>query len=946
MNIKQRHVLSSVLGFLCLYAVQTGAQVVSINPTTEYQTIRGFGGMNGAGWINDLTTAQVDTAFGSGQGQLGLSIMRMRIDPSSANWGKQTPSAARAHSLGAILLATPWSAPASMKSNGSLVNGGKLLPEYYSAYATHLLNFTSFMARNNAPIYALSLQNEPDWHPNYESGEWAASDFVNFLGSQGSRLGLQKVLVAESLNFNQALTDPILNSPTASSYVNIIGGHLYGKAPQDYALARSKGKELWMTEHYTDNNDGNAWPSAVNVGTELHKSMAANFNAYIWWYIRRSYGLLTEDGKVSKRGYVMSQYARFVRPGYKRIGATETPYPDVFVTAYKSPDDKIVMVVVNNGTSQRTLNVTLQGSKVGSFAKYSTTQTLNVGYGGSYKLASGATSLAVDPKSVTTFVGDSVATTSSLSSSSSSVSSSTNSSSSGSSSASQLLTKSAIAVSAATTAAASVEASNPVIWADVPDPDVIRVGNVYYMVSTTMHMSPGVPIMKSTDLINWSVVNYAYDTLAGVSLENGKNAYGKGSWASSLRYVNGTYYVSTFSYTTNKTYIFKTKDIENGPWTTSTLNGVYHDSSLFFDNGRVFLAYGSDDIKLIELTADASAIKQGGLNQTIIPKASSVAGSSFIVAAEGAHIQKINGQYYISLISWPSGKVRSQLIYRASTLTGPYQGRVALQDQGVAQGGLIDTPSGTWYAFLFRDSGAVGRIPYLVPVTWQDGWPVMGVAGKVPQKLGFSVAGQGVNGVVSSDEFNEGQQGIYKLPLVWQWNHNPDNNGWSLAKKPGYLRLTTTRVDADFLSARNALTQRAYGPQSSAVVALETSGMKDGDYAGLGALQVQYGLIGVKKSGNATSLVMTDASSGTPKEVATVGLTQNRVYLRIDMDFRNQADQAKFYYSLDGTSWKVIGNTIHMTYDLKQFMGYRFALYNFGTKSAGGSADFDYFRLQ
>ena len=489
-----------------------------------------------------------------------------------------------------------------------------------------------------------------------------------------------------------------------------------------------------------------------------------------------------------------------------------------------------------------------------------------------------------------------------------------------------------------------VEASNPIIWADVPDPSVIRVGDTYYMTSTTMHMSPGVPVMKSIDLKNWTLVNYAYSTLANnaqLNLENGQEAYGNGSWASSIRYLNGTYYVSTFSYTTNRTYIYRTNNIEGGSWTTSVLNGLYHDSALFFENGRVFLVYGVDDIKLIELTADATAIKAGGINQTIITKASSIAGSSFYVPAEGAHLQKINGRYYISLISWPVGSGRSQLIYRADNLTGPYQGRIALQDQGVAQGNLIDTPTGDWYALLFKDSGAVGRIPYLVPVRWENGWPVFGVNGRVPQQLGFVVENHGLNGVVTSDEFNS-----TRLPLQWQWNHNPDNSGWSLQARPGFMRITNTRRDSSFVNTRNTLTQRTFGPQSSARVAMETNGMRDGDYAGLGALQARYGYVGVTRSGGNKSIIMVDTTSGSPQEIERISLNQNRVYFRIDMDFRNQTDQARFYFSLDGSNWRAIGNTLRMTYDLDHFMGYRFALFNYGTQSTGGYVDFDYYRLE
>ncbi len=407
----------------CFACSQAIAQSVTINASTEYQKITGFGGMNGVGWINDLTAAQVETAFGSGEGQLGLSIMRLRIDPNSANWNIQVPSAMRARQLGAKLLATPWSPPAYMKTNNSLINGGKLKPEYYRDYATHLLNFVDFMSRNGAPLYTVSIQNEPDWHPDYESCDWSGDDFVNFLNSQGSRFGSNiKVTVGEALGFAKRFTDPVLNSPTAVQHADIIGGHLYGTVPQDYPLARAKGKEVWMTEHYTDSkNDADLWPLALDVGTELHRSMVANFNAYIWWYIRRSYGLLKENGQVSKRGHIMAQYARYVRPDYQRIGATEKPYSDVSVTAYKGPNNKIVMVVVNTGTSSRRLDINLQNASVGNLVKYSTSATLNVGYGGTTRLNNGSASVYVEPQSVATFVSEggpasSAATTSSRSS--------------------------------------------------------------------------------------------------------------------------------------------------------------------------------------------------------------------------------------------------------------------------------------------------------------------------------------------------------------------------------------------------------------------------------------------------------------------------------------------------------------------------------------------------
>ncbi len=332
------------------------------------------------------------------------------------------------------------------------------------------------------------------------------------------------------------------------------------------------------------------------------------------------------------------------------------------------------------------------------------------------------------------------------------------------------------------------------------------------------------------------------------------------------------------------------------------------------------------------------------MDQVIITNASRVAGPNVGLAAEGSQMRKINGKYYLSNITWPRGGMRTQLVFRSDKLTGPYEGRVALQHEGVAQGGLIDTPAGDWYALLFQDHGAVGRIPFLVPVKWEDGWPVLGVDGKVPQTLNIPAGRGGLANIVASDEFSR-SAGQPALPLAWQWNHNPDNNNWSLTERPGFLRLKTGRVDADFLTARNSLTQRTFGPECSGTVAMDVSNMKDGDFAGLAALQKRYGFVGVKASGSSRSIVMVSAASNPPAEVQSVPLTGTVVFLKLECDFKNRADKAFFFYSLDGKQWTAIGKPLQMAYTLPHFMGYRFALFNYATASAGGSVDFDYFRV-
>jgi beta-xylosidase len=501
---------------------------------------------------------------------------------------------------------------------------------------------------------------------------------------------------------------------------------------------------------------------------------------------------------------------------------------------------------------------------------------------------------------------------------------------------------------AAAAAPARAQARNPLIWADVPDLSVLRVGDTYYMSSTTMHLSPGLPIMRSKDLVNWEIVGYAYDrldTTDDLSLKNGKSAYGRGSWASSLRLHDGTFYATTFSANTGRTHVFTTRDIEHGPWKAAAFRPSLHDHSLFFeDDGRVFMTTGSGNIRLVELTPDVSGVKPGGVDQVIIKNAGAIAGSNGGLPAEGSQIYKVNGKYYVFLITWPRGGMRTELVYRSDTLAGPYEGRVALKDRGIAQGGIFDTPDGRWYAMLFRDSGAVGRIPYLVPVKWADGWPVFGTDGKAPDVLDLPAPAGDIPGIVASDEFDRAP-GARPLPLVWQWNHNPVSEDWSLSERPGFLRIRAGRVTKGLLDAPNTLTQRTFGPECSGAVAIDTANMKDGDVAGLAALQKNYGFVGVKMSAGARSIVMVNAGSGRPAEVASVPLSQPTVHLKIGMDFRDRADQARFYYSLDGKQWQAIGDVLKMRYTIPHFMGYRFALFNYATVTAGGFADFDHFRI-
>ncbi|MEO7047716.1 MAG: glycoside hydrolase, partial [Ferruginibacter sp.] len=227
---------------------------------------------------------------------------------------------------------------------------------------------------------------------------------------------------------------------------------------------------------------------------------------------------------------------------------------------------------------------------------------------------------------------------------------------------------------------------------------------------------------------------------------------------------------------------------------------------------------------------------------------------------------------------------------------------------------------------------------------WEDGWPILGVDGKVSETLDLPANKSLIPGIVNSDDFSR-KKNERALPLVWQWNHNPDNNLWSVTERKGYLRLKTGRIDTSFFLARNSLTQRTIGPVCTGVTSLDVSNMKDGDFAGLALLQKNYGIAGVKVDGNNKNIVMINASSGKPEEVQNIPLHQQTVFFKAECDFTNKKDTANFFYSLDRVTWTGLGTALKMAYTIPQFIGYRFTLFNYATKNIGGFADFDYFHI-
>ncbi|MCD8165836.1 MAG: glycoside hydrolase 43 family protein [Bacteroides sp.] len=500
--------------------------------------------------------------------------------------------------------------------------------------------------------------------------------------------------------------------------------------------------------------------------------------------------------------------------------------------------------------------------------------------------------------------------------------------------------------------ASAQKAHNPIVWADIPDMSMVRVGDTYYMSSTTMHMNPGVPIMRSKNLVDWEIVSYAYDILGTIDdfeMANGKNAYGGGTWASSIRHHNGTFYVSTFSNNSDLNYLFYTKDPAKTPWEKIEYKPKIHDHSLFFDDdGKVYIISCGGKVGIREMESDLSGVDES-TQQTLIRDADAITGKERGLPAEGAQIFKVNGKYYIFLITWPKNSMRTVLLYRADHIMGPYEGRVVLEDKGIAQGGFIDTPDGKWYGYFFGDRGAVGRIPYLVPMKWEDGWPVFGEKGVVPEFLDIPAEQPAIPQVVRSDDFSR-KKGERDLPLVWQWNHNPANEYWSVTERPGWLRLKTFMLTNSFVNAKNTLTQRTFGPQCAGETAIDVTHMKEGDFAGLGLLQQKYGIVGVKvKNGKkyivAGNAQKSDRVNENYEQIDEIPLEKEKVYLKVECDFRNQVDTGYFYYSTDGTNWKEIGHPLKMEFTLSHFMGCRFALFNYATEQTGGYVDFDYFNV-
>ena len=507
---------------------------------------------------------------------------------------------------------------------------------------------------------------------------------------------------------------------------------------------------------------------------------------------------------------------------------------------------------------------------------------------------------------------------------------------------------------------------NPMLWADVPDPDVIRVGDTYYLVSTTMHLMPGAPIMTSKDLKNWETVGYIFDRLTDspkYDLLNG-TVYGRGQWATSLKYHNGKFYALLAPNergAMGDTYIFSAEKAE-GPWTIVSRMRHFHDCSLFFDDdGRVYVIYGTGE--MMELKPDLSDVIEG-THQQLFQREEDEKG-----ILEGSRMIKHNGKYYLLMIShvYAPGKHRREVCYRADNIHGPYEKQVILESEFggfsyEAQGTIVDTPDGDWMGIIFQDRGGVGRVLTVMPCRWVNGWPMLGDEnGKVPETVRPLVYGQPATAIVKSDDFSSD-----KLGLHWQWNHNPIDEAWSLKERPGFLRLKTNRVVSNLYLAPNTLTQRMEGPTCSGTIAIDISKMKDGDCAGLAAFNSDTGALVIKKKGKNLVLEMVEMSvtlTDLDKEVTNVeekviesiplnaqlSTLNAQLFLRIDADFRpvngHGRDAANFYYSIDGSQWTQIGTKDYrLNFDWRRFfMGSKFGIFCYATKKKGGYVDIEAF---
>lgn len=524
--------------------------------------------------------------------------------------------------------------------------------------------------------------------------------------------------------------------------------------------------------------------------------------------------------------------------------------------------------------------------------------------------------------------------------------------------------------------------TNPLFYDEFSDPDILRVGDDYYLAGTTMHAVPGLVILHSKDLVNWENVSYCFDRFDfpedRFSLKNHDEIYGQGIWAPCIRYANDQFYV--FSNVNGKgLQCYTSKDI-HGPWKHHNMKGnIYDLGVLFDDDGKIYAIHGYGTVKCTELKPDMSGPVEG-TERVIIPDGRGI--------GEGHHMYKINGMYYLISTDYsPNGRT---LCSRSKNIWGPYETRVISADEtygyhaasltqvpgrpkyrigedgtkfglgpldkdatactNAHQGGIVQFNDGSWWALLMMDFHSIGRTVCLMPMTWKDGWPMVGLnnnLGRAPRtwfipgtqmgnyKVGEKPLSEPHGPYVRSDNF-DGKQ----LGRIWQWNHNPEENMWGL--KNGKLRINSMPAE-QLMWARNTLTQRVIGPKSITTVEMSVKGLKDGDVAGLGNINVPCSWLGLVKEGKELTLRCFEQLTNDTIDTK-VELPKGKIWLRSIGDYDN--DQAQYAYSTDGTTFHTLGRMMPLSYQLITFQGSRHALFAFNIKGKnGGYAEFDNFTV-
>ena len=514
--------------------------------------------------------------------------------------------------------------------------------------------------------------------------------------------------------------------------------------------------------------------------------------------------------------------------------------------------------------------------------------------------------------------------------------------------------------------------TNPLFYDEFSDPDVLRVGDDYYLAGTTMHAVPGLVILHSKDLVNWENVSYCFDRFDfgddAFSLKNHKEIYGQGIWAPCIRHYNGKFYL--FSNVNGKGLQCYTSEKIEGPWVHHNMKGnIYDLGVLFDDDGKVYAIHGYGKVKCTELEPDMSGPKEG-TERVIIPEGNGV--------GEGHHMYKIDGMYYLISTDYrPNGRT---LCSRSKSIWGPYETRVITADEtygyhaasltqvprgekyrigedgtkfglgpvdkdatactNAHQGGIVQAKDGSWWALFMQDFHSIGRTVCLMPMTWKDGWPMVGLEGNLGRapRTWFKPGNDSESHAPYKRSENfDGKQ----LGRIWQWNHNPDDKMWSLTG--GRLRLKTMPAE-QLMWARNTLTQRVIGPQSITTVELSVKGLKDGDVAGLGNINVPCSWIGLVKQGKVLTLRCFEQLTNDTIDVQ-VSLPKGKIWLRCIGDYDN--DQAQYAYSTDGTAFQTLGRMMPLSYQLITFQGSRHALFAFNVNGKnGGYAEFDNFTVE